>query len=94
VRTDKRGRGGSSNADVRTFGAKKNSDFLKFNVFPHGQRERGLRQCGHFADKGNQFFAIVCEPILWTAINKDASRRVARYFFMGAIAGVGPAFGG
>jgi len=30
----------------------KTSDFLKFLLCPHGQRGRGLRQCGHFLDKG------------------------------------------
>jgi len=30
----------------------KNIGFLKFVVCLHGQGERGLSQCGHFADKG------------------------------------------
>jgi len=33
------------------FGAK-NSDFLKFMVYPHGQG--GLSQYGHFTDKGER----------------------------------------
>jgi len=37
------------------FGAK-NKDFSKFMVCPHGQG--GLSQCGHFADKGDQFFQL------------------------------------
>jgi len=31
-------------------------DFLKFMVCPHGQGRRGLRQCGHFADKEGSIF--------------------------------------
>jgi len=47
----------------------KTSDFSEFMVCPHGQGERGLKQCGHFADKGgrDQFFAILCGRLLWTA---------------------------
>jgi len=33
----------------------------------HGQRGGGLIQCGHFADKGGQFFAILCGRLLCTA---------------------------
>jgi len=39
------------------------SNFLKFMLCPH---EQGLRQFGHFADKGNQIFAILCGRLLWT----------------------------
>jgi len=44
------------------FLAQKNSNFSKFMVCPHGQgRERELSQCGHFADKESQFFAVLTD---------------------------------
>jgi len=43
-----------------------------FEIYGVSARSRGkvgLSQCGHFADKegGGQFFAILCERLLWTA---------------------------
>jgi len=43
----------SSDTCVHISGAK-TSDFSKFKVSPHGQR--GLSQCGHFADKEESIF--------------------------------------
>jgi len=47
------------------FGAKKTFylDFSKFCPYEQG----GLSQFGHFADKGDQFFAVLCGRPLWTA---------------------------
>jgi len=39
------------------FGAK---DLGFFEIYGMSARTRGLSQCGHFADKGGQFFAILC----------------------------------
>jgi len=44
------------------FGAK-NSGF--FEIYGVSVRRRGLSQCGHFSDKGGQFFAILCGHLLW-----------------------------
>jgi len=45
----------------------KNIDFLKFMVHPH--RQRGLSQCGHFADnrQGDQLFCDSVWTSLWAA---------------------------
>jgi len=37
-------------------------------VCPHG--EGGLSQFGHFADKGDQFFAILYGRFLWRTLKK------------------------
>jgi len=53
------------------FGAK-TTNFLKFMVCPHGRgvlTDGVLSQCGHFANKGDQFFAISCGRLLWMALN-------------------------
>jgi len=42
---------GSSDVDVR-FWCKKTLDFSKFMMWPQGQGERGLSQCGHFVSNG------------------------------------------
>jgi len=39
-------------------------DFSKFMTCPHGEGEEGLSQ---FADKGGQFFSILCRRLLSTA---------------------------
>jgi len=49
-----KGRGGISDADVRTLWCKKTSDFSKFMVCPHGQKGRGVEPVRNFADKGSE----------------------------------------
>jgi len=46
VQCGQAGRGGSSDANVRTFWCKKTPNFSKFMVCPNGQG--CLSQCGHF----------------------------------------------
>jgi len=45
------------------------SDFSKFMMCPHGQRDRELSQSGHFANKGEEslFYSILCRRLLCTA---------------------------
>jgi len=53
-----KGKGDSSDADSTLFGVRTD-------------KERGeLNQCEHFADKGGQFFAILCGRRLYTATNE------------------------
>jgi len=61
-----RGRGGSSDADVRTFSRKNTPDFFKFMMCPHEQRG-GLSQCGHFADKGVNFSRF-CADVFYVGL--------------------------
>jgi len=64
--------GGSSDANVRIFGA-------KLRIFPTlwfvrtDKWGEGFSQCGHFVDKaqgeeGSQYFAILCGRLLWTVL--------------------------
>jgi len=46
------------------FGAK---NFGFFEIYGVSARAGGLSQCGHFSDKGVNFFAILCGRPLWTA---------------------------
>jgi len=52
----------------------KTPDFSKSMVCPHGKGERGLSQFGHFADREESFFAILCGRPLWTAPNNNIMR--------------------
>jgi len=45
------------------FLVKNTSDFSKFMVCPHGQRRRGVEQCGHFANKGGRFSRFCADVI-------------------------------
>jgi len=58
------------------FLVQKTLDFSKFLVYPQGQD--GLSQCGHFTTrvKGDQFFAILCGRVLWTAQNEVLKNKV------------------
>jgi len=44
-------------------------DFSKLMVCPYGQGRRELSQSEQFADKGGQFFTILCGRLLLTAPN-------------------------
>jgi len=60
--------GNFSDVDVRTFLCKKHR--ICRNLWcVHTDKGGGeeLNQCGYFADKGSQVFAILCERPLWTA---------------------------
>jgi len=63
--SDKKG-GDSSDADVRTFWRIKNLDFWKFMVCP---QEGDWFGADILQTRGgeDQFFAILCERLLWTA---------------------------
>jgi len=54
-------KGGSSDADIRTFWCKKHRIFRNLWCICTDKGGGMLNQCGHFADKGEgQFFAILC----------------------------------
>jgi len=64
------------------FGAKNFIDFTKFVVYPYGQGWRGIEPVWTFfvQGRGVQFFAILCESLLWAAASQK--------FSMGLMAGV------
>jgi len=61
------GQGISSDADVLTFWRKKLRIFRNLWRVRTDKVGGGLNHCGHFAEKGSQFFAILCERFLCTA---------------------------
>jgi len=73
---DKEG-GGSSDANVRLFGAKNIGYFEIYGVFAR-TRERGLSQFGHFADKEWVNFLQFCADFLWTALYKKHVLRLKK----------------
>jgi len=78
------GGGGSLDADVRTFWCK---NFRFFRNLWCVRTDKGvepvqkfcgqgrLRQCENFADKGGQFFAILCGHLLWTPLTNTATMK-------------------
>jgi len=69
-----RGRG-SSNADVRTFGAKTFEFFENFGVSSRTRRE-GVEPVTTFCGQGGQFFVILCGYLLWTDPYYDVRRLI------------------
>jgi len=70
----------SSDADVRIFGVKKNFGF--FEIYGVSARTKGeSSNCGHFSDKGKgQFFVILCERLLWTALPSKGAANLGEIF--------------
>jgi len=65
-----KGEGCSSDTVVCTFCRKKIRIFCNLWCVHTDKRGGGIKQCGHFANRGSQFFAILCGRLLWTAPNR------------------------